>query len=391
MIKDYFKIALKNLMHRKLRTWLTVIGIIIGIAAIIALVTATQGLQNYVEYSFERMGTNRLMVLPSSFDFTSFEGLTKDDVYAVERVSGLDRVSPFLYERVAVDYKNQVEQTGLMAWPADNSIEIFDDYGLDFVAGRSFEKEGSNVVLGYRAAKDLFDKELRANNRIVIKDKTFKIVGILEEVGNPEDDNIIYMPIETARKLLDEPDTVAFIDIKLKEGVDIDLAVKRIKRELERDRDEKSFQVLTAEQLLEQFGDILGIIQAVLVAVGGISLLVGGVGIANSMYTAVLQRRREIGIMKSIGATNKDVVLLFIAEAGILGLVGGVFGVMLGSIIAKAVGVVAAGMGYAIFRIEIGAPIILFGIAFATLVGIVAGAFPARNAAKMQPVDALRN
>jgi len=392
MIADYFKIAFENLRHRKLRTWLTVIGIVIGIAAIIALVSATQGLQNYVEYQFERMGTNRIMVMPSSFDFSgSFEGLTEDDVSAMDAVPGLERISPFMYERVKIEYKKQAEVTGLMAWPSDQSIEIYEDYGLSFVSGKPFETDGSHVVLGYRAAKDLFDKELRVNNRIDIEGSNFKIVGVLEEVGNPEDDNVIYMPLEAARELLDEPDAVAFIDVKLTEGADVNQAVARIKRELERRRDEKSFQVLTAEQLLEQFGEILGVIQAVLVAVGGISLIVGAVGIANSMYTSVLQRRKEIGIMKSIGARNKDVVLLFLVESGLLGLVGGVFGVIIGALIANLVGVVAANAGYAVFRIEIGASILLFGISFATLVGMLAGALPAKSAAKLNPVDALRS
>ncbi|MBW3003925.1 ABC transporter permease, partial [Candidatus Woesearchaeota archaeon] len=356
------------------------------------LVSATQGLQNYVEYQFERMGTNRIMVMPSSFDFSgSFEGLTEDDVSAMDAVPGLERISPFMYERVKIEYKKQAEVTGLMAWPSDQSIEIYEDYGLSFVSGKPFETDGSHVVLGYRAAKDLFDKELRVNNRIDIEGSNFKIVGILEEVGNPEDDNVIYMPLETARELLDEPDAVAFIDVKLTEGADVNQAVARIKRELERRRDEKSFQVLTAEQLLEQFGEILGVIQAVLVAVGGISLIVGAVGIANSMYTSVLQRRKEIGIMKSIGARNKDVVLLFLVESGLLGLVGGVFGVIIGALIANLVGVVAANAGYAVFRIEIGASILLFGISFATLVGMLAGALPAKSAAKLNPVDALRS
>lgn len=392
MIIDFIKIAINNLIHRKLRTWLTIIGVIIGIAAIIALVSATQGLQNYVEYQFERMGTNRILVLPNSFDFSgSFEGLTEDDVNALDGLAGIERNSPIIYERARVEYQKQVELTGLMAWPADQSVQIFEDYGMEFFSGRSFEKDGSNVVLGYRAAKDLFDKELRVNNRILIEEKSFKVVGILEEVGNPEDDNVIYMPLESARKLLDEPDSVALIDITVNEGVDVEQVAARISRALERIRDEKSFQVLTSEQLLEQFSGIFGIIQAVLVAVGGISLIVGAVGIANSMYTAVLQRRKEIGIMKSIGATNRDVVLLFLVESGLLGLTGGIIGVAIGSVIALIVGAAAAASGYAVFRIEITTGIILFGILFATVLGMLAGAFPARNAAKMQPVDALRS
>ena len=159
---------------------------------------------------------------------------------------------------------------------------------------------------------------------------------------------------------------------------------------LERKRDDENFQVLSASQIAEQINSVLGIIQVVLIGIAAISLVVGGIGIMNSMYTSVLERTKEIGIMKSIGARNSDILMLFLLESGFIGLIGGVFGVLLGSGIGILVGKAAASAGYGILKIKISFGLIMFGLAFAIIIGMISGALPARQASKLKPVDALR-
>jgi len=392
MIIDYVKIAVTNLLQRKLRTWLTVIGIVIGIAAIIALVTATQGLSNYVSYQFEKMGTNRILVTPSSFTPPDqWEGITTDDVDVLKKIPGFEHVAPFLFLVQQAEFKRKSETVNILAWPSELAVDIMESYDFKLSSGSMFENDGYHVVIGHLVATDIFDKDVIVNNRLKIKDKNFKVIGIVEEIGNPDDDSQIYMPLETARKLFDKPSEVSFIDMVTKEGVDVNQAAARVQRAIDKERGEDNdLSVQTADQLLEQFSEVLGVINAVLIAVAAISLIVGAIGITNSMYTSVLQRTREIGIMKSIGGTKTDIVTLFLIESALLGFSGGLIGVILGSIAAKIVGVAAASLGYQIFRIELSVSLILFGLIFATVVGMVSGALPAKSAANLKPVDALR-
>ncbi|MBW3015357.1 ABC transporter permease [Candidatus Woesearchaeota archaeon] len=388
---DYLKVAVKNLSQRKLRTWLTIISVIIGIAAIIGLVTITQGLENYVTYTFEQMGTNKIYVFPKNMlDPAGLEGLSQDDVDALEGLSEIEYLIPMFTGSVKAEFKQDVKMLLFIAFPPELTEDWFEDFGIGLSEGRFFEREGYHMFAGYKIGKDIFDTEVRINNKVELDGKKFKVIGIVEEVGNPQDDSQLYLTLETARELFGKPDSVSMIYIILKENVDPSEAAAKIARTLEKERDDENFEVQTAEQLLEQFGSILGIIQVVLVGVAAISLLVGAVGISNSMYTSVLQRTREIGIMKSIGAKNSDITLLFLIESGILGLVGGIIGTIIGIFGAELVGFAAAQAGYAVFRIEYSIGLIIFSIAFAIMIGMISGVFPAKNAAKMKPVDALR-
>ena len=148
--------------------------------------------------------------------------------------------------------------------------------------------------------------------------------------------------------------------------------------------------MFTAEDFLEQINNILGIVNGVLVAIAGISIIVGGIGIVNSMYTSVLERTKEIGIMKAVGARNFDIAMIFIVEAGILGLIGGLLGVALGLGIAYIVQAVAANLGFQLLKVQISLGLVLFGLSFAFVIGVVSGLLPALNAAKLKPADSLR-
>lgn len=393
MIEEYFNFALTNLKYRQLRSWFTIIGIVIGIAAIVSLISLSWGLQDSITEQFEKLGSARVYIAAGEIGFSGpGRGLTIKDVKAVEKVSAVEWVNPFLIVSSDVTFERNKEFIyQLLGIETEDLAEKWSDIGLDVDSGRMLKKgDKYSAMIGYKTSTNRFDKQIRVGNDIQIKGVDFKVVGVMEEVGNSEDDNSVYIPMEIARKLFNQPEEVTAVEVKIKRGQDIELAADKIERELKKIRDEKSFSVLTPQQILRQMGEILGIVQAVLVGIAAISLLVGAVGIMNSMYTSVLERTKEIGVMKSIGASEKNILMIFLFESGIQGAVGGVIGSTLGVIISILVGKLARSAGFGMLKITVNPVLILFGIGFAVVVGLIAGYLPSRQAQKITPAEALR-
>ena len=229
----------------------------------------------------------------------------------------------------------------------------------------------------------------------MINGKKFRVVGTLERIGNPDDDQAFIIPLETARNLFDEPDNLMVIMANLKPGFDASEVAENIKKAMRRDRDQKKgeedFSVQTSEQLKETVGDVLNLVQGVLVVIAGISLLVGGIGIMNTMYTSVLERTRDIGVMKAIGARNINIMWIFLIESGIIGLVGGAIGCAIGIAISKSIEYASSTQLGVDYLKASTAPELIFGaLAFSFLVGMLSGTLPAMRAARLKPTDALR-
>ncbi|MBW2987271.1 ABC transporter permease [Candidatus Woesearchaeota archaeon] len=392
MIKDYFIIAFKNLRERKVRSWLTILGIIISIASIVALISISNGLEDSIKEQFVKFGSNRFYVVVPGGQPGTGTGLTTRDVDALESMPDFEYVTPYLIIPSAeLEYSKETVYSSLFAWPSEDSDRRFEDYDFTFKEGGPF-RDGQKYVaiFGSVAATDLFDKDVHVKNKVAIKDIKFEVVGILESFGNRQDDSAIYIPIDTARTLFDKPDEVSLIDVTVKSGRDIDEVAEKARRLLERKRKDENFEILTPTQILKMLSQILGIVQAILVSIAAISLVVGAVGIMNSMYTSVMERTKSIGVMKSIGARNKDILFLFLLESGMIGFVGGIIGIILGYIASYGVAVYAASAGYSILKINLDVFLIIGGLLFATLIGMMSGVLPARKAAKLHPVDALR-
>jgi len=402
MLKDFFVLGLNNLKRRRLRSWLTMIGIFIGIAAVVALVSLGQGLQDYISEEFEKLGADKIMVLsktvgpPGSATSKSLI-LTSKDLKVIENVRGVDWAIGILVKTGQVKVGKQLK-VGLATGIDSEDLKILEEsVDFDIIDGRGFKKgEKYKVVVGYNHAYgDTWDKPLRIGSTIKIEDVDFKVVGIAEKVGNVFDDGSLHVPKETLKEILDIEDEESQIVVKTAEGFDPEEVAEAIERKLRRFRDEEedqeTFRVQTSEQLLEFFQSIFGVVQGVLVGIAAISLLVGGIGIMNTMYTSVLERTKEIGTMKAIGARNSHVLLLFLLESGLLGLVGGLIGVAIGISLAKIVEYVAGiyiGMG--LLRASMN-PIILIGaLAFSFVIGTLSGILPAMQASKLKPADALR-
>lgn len=394
MLKDYFNFSIKNIKNRKLRSWLTILGIVIGVASIISLITISQGMQNAIEEQFESFGANRIFIAGKGFQGpgSQSEGLTEDDVRTLESMSEFKYVTPGLARTAQIEFHDEIKFLMVNGIPAEDYAEFFSDVDFDVESGRMIRKgDKFSALLGYRIANaDIFEDFIGAKNKIKINGHDFKVVGIMEEIGNSEDDNSVNIPLDSFREIFNEPNKVEYILAQAKAGQDMEELQKKVERNLERARGDENFQVMTASQILDQINSILGIVQVVLVGIATISLLVGSIGIMNSMYTSVLERTKEIGIMKSIGAKNSDILKLFLIESAIIGFIGGVFGVLFGSGIALLVGFIADQAGFGLLKVTIDFQVITIGLIFAVILGMISGFMPARQASKLKPVDALR-
>ena len=392
LYEDLIVIAWTNVWKRRLRNGLTVLGIVIAITTIFSLISIGNGLDTGIRKEFEEIGTNRIYVTSSGSSITSLQGgLTEEDVKTLEGMSEFLWVTPYLQEKVTVEYANKKKVLTVWATTTEQLEERWDDINFEIESGRVFVSgEKYSTILGYKTAHEIFDRDIHLNENVAINDKRFKVVGIFEQIGNPEDDSVVELPLDTAQEMFGKGDQVSIIELVVKEGVDLDEAAAKATKTLERKRGNDLFEIVTPDQLLQQFSTILKIINVILGAIAGISLIVGGIGIMNSTYTSVLERKKDIGIMKAIGAKNKYILFLFLTEAGFLGFVGGIIGIALGFMIAKMTQLGAAAAGFQMLAVEFNWKIMLFSLLFAILFGIAAGALPAREAMKKQVVDVLR-
>jgi len=403
MLNDYFLMAFRNLKQRKTRSALTILGIFLAIITIFVLLSLSIGLNDFVNEQFELLGGDKFFIQPKGQLGAPGTGgaveLTLDDVDVISRVKGVEEVTYMDIGNAKIQFKDFKPRYYLTIGIPIEDPKVMDLLFVGFGAedGRILKKgDKDKVMIGYNYKyKNLFDKPIDVGNKIKLNDVEFEVVGIVEQIGNPQDDQQIYMSFDDFKDLFDSGDRVDFIYIQVKKGEDLNEVADRAEKNLMNFRgvDEKTtdFTVSTPEELLDTFNTILNILTAFLVGIGAISVLVGSIGIANTMYTSVLERTQEIGTMKAIGAKNSDILTIFLIESGILGLLGGIAGLIIGIIIAKSIEYVAtAYIGSEIIRASMN-PIIIFGsLAFAFLIGIASGVFPSYQASKLKPVDALR-
>lgn len=401
-MKDYFSLSFNNLKRRRTRSWLTMIGIFIGIAAVVALISLGQGLQAAIERQFEDFGSDRIIIQEKGVQGPPGSGtslsakLTSNDIEIIKDVRGVESVAGILFKTARIEHNDEIKFNFVMGMPLDpDEKEAVNFFNVE--RGRELKEDDDKkaiVGISYTEGK-VFEKRLDLGNRILIEGESFEIVGIMERVGNPYDDASVIIPKETMKEIYNLEDEESQIYVKVSDVNEIDRVKEDIERSLRKERGEdegkETFEVTTAEQFLEAFLNIFGVVQAVLVGIAAISLLVGGIGIANTMYTSVLERTKEIGTMKAVGAKNSDILILFLIESGMLGLIGGVIGIILGIGLSKTAEYIATNqLGTNLLQASID-PILIGGaLAFSFLIGTISGVFPAMQASKLKPVDALR-
>ena len=393
MIKEYFHLVSRNIINRKLRVALTVIGIIVAITAIVSLLTLSRGLENAIEQQLEELGGNSLNILSGSFSIEQNnvgDGLTIDDLDAVESVSAIDYATGFLQEFLVVEYKGESKVYPINGIKADEIERALEDYRIVVEQGKAITQEGEGVIIGNNVANDGFNRTINVNNKILIDGESFKVIGIFEKQNNPDVDNSIYISLEDLRELVNEPTAISYIDARVKRGLDINASRDRVKERLEKIRDESTFVILTSQDLLATFNNIFGIVRTTLLSIAAISLIVGTVGIANAIYSSVVERTSQIGVMKALGATRENILHMYILEAAVIGLFGGVIGSILGNALAFLVEQSSRSSGFDLFNVEVEPLYLLIGIGIAVLSGVAAGIMPARQAAQLHPVIAMR-
>ena len=403
MIQDYFKLGMQNLQRRRLRSSLTIIGIIISIATIFVLISLSIGLNNAIKEQFRQLGSDKIFIMPKGQLGASGGGgaaeLTTKDVEIVEKVNGVEQVVYFGVGNAKITYRDQNRYYIIIGMPIDRqSIQLTtESMNIKLDEGR-FLKPGDTkkIILGYSYKyNNLYNRPVKTGERIKINDVDFEVVGILQSIGNPSDDQQVYISYDDFKEMFSSNERVDEMIIKIKPGENMQIVSDNIKRKLMnyRNVDEKTidFTITTPEELMNTFGSILNIITAFLLGVSFISLLVGSVGIANTMYTSVLERTKEIGTMKAIGAKNSDILLIFIIESGMLGAVGGAIGILFGYLVGKTIEYIAINqLDTTLLKIATPWYLILGCLLFAFLIGVISGLLPAKQASKLKPADTLR-
>lgn len=392
--------AVRSLRDRSVRSWLTIIGVVISIAVILTLLTLSSSLQGAVVELFDQFGADQIQIAPAG----GLQGgdvavqLLDKDVEFVRSMQHFDLVLPYLFENnVPAEYRGTERLLSVAGMPTDDASKIdeFYDYSAELDSGRWFrDDERGAVILGYTIAYDpndqYFGREISPKTRITIENKTFEVVGIFRKFGTP-DDTQVFIPLEDARAIFDEPYEVTAISGIVKPGVDIERAADETLKDLERRKGDDTVVVLTPQDIIRQFTTIFSIVQGILLGIASISLIVGALGIANTMFTSVLEREKEIGIIKSIGAKNSEVMAIFMAESGLIGLIGGSVGILLGVGISLLIGEIAAQSGFSLLVIEFQISHILFSLVFATIVGMLSGLLPSYIASRKRIVETLRS
>ena len=403
MIRDYFFLALENLKHRGLRSWLTMLGIFIGIAAVVSLISLGAGLQETITDQFSSLSVDVLTIQNAGTGFgppgsTVVRKLTEHDLDIIESVNGVKIVVPRLIRVVGVEYNKERQFLYIADIPEEPEKMkfVYESLNIGVEEGKMLSSDDNGkVVLGNDFTKDSFGKSIEVGSTLVINGKDFEVAGILERASTFTVNSAILMLNDDLEDLLKINDEMDLIVAQVEDKDKINDVAEELELKLRKDRDEKigeeDFSVQTPIQSLESINNILVIINLIVIGIATVSLLVGGIGIMNTMYTSVLERNKEIGIMKAIGAQNKDILSIFLIESGLLGLVGGVVGALMGLGLAfgvsKIAGIFLGGGG---MKITISYPLLFGAIAFSLLIGTASGSLPAMQASKLRPVEALR-
>lgn len=405
MFLDYLGLSWQSIKNRRLRSWLTILGIVIGVTAIVTLISIGQGVQDSVLKEFKKIGYNTITIIPGNLDTEqggfSNAGARNADGLTPSVVSGLNEVKHEGYVRTETGLVNSKGLEGQaflrITGVSEGVVNNFDSYfsGFPVARGEIFSLSGKEkqVLLGPSAADNL---GVGVGEKIQIEGQDFEVTGILipeDESGGSFNfygdlDSGVFVPYNTIIDLYGGKNKASIILLETYDSTD----VSKIADEIERLYAERNTPAttITTEEISNRVSNALGVIQIALASIAGISLLVGGVGVMNTMYTAVLERTREIGVMKAVGAKNGSIMNLFLIESGLLGLFGGIIGTLIGVGISLIAGHFIRGALSAPFSPSFRPALIVGAIAFSFFLGAISGVFPARQASKLQPVEALR-
>lgn len=390
------KSAIFDFGRNKMRTLLTSLGITIGVASVILLLAFGLGLKAYIKGEFASLGSNLVYVLPGSFgggaSFRpgSLGGIRFDerDLETLKKIRDADAVVGVFTKTLKVSTSGDEESADIFA----TTPEIFPVRNFEIDEGRLFdksdvEKRAKVIVLGPKIADKLFSSRPDAIGKTVkVSDQAYKVLGVLKAkggggFGGPDFDSFLYIPYTASIQFNPQKNFVTFY-IKAQSEESVPLVIERVKQLLGKRYKSDEFSAIEATEILSTITSIFGVLNMILVAIGAISLVVGGVGIMNIMYVSVTERIKEIGIRRAVGALRNDILTQFLTESIILSLIGGLSGLFISAIIVFGV--------RQFFPATIDPTTVAIAVGVSSLVGIVFGVFPAKKAADLSPIDAIR-
>ncbi|MFC1967656.1 ABC transporter permease [Chloroflexota bacterium] len=410
---DALSLAIKAISANKLRSGLTMLGIIIGVGAVIILMAAGAGIQGMITDTFKDLGSNLLFVQPSNPDAPGLMGvmygsmtasLTTDDVEAISRIPGVTGVVPANENFVDVVAGNEHALSVIHGSSPDYQlVYAFQMDKGQFISEVNLARRDMVVVIGSNVSELLFGDDDPIGKMVKIRDKRFTVIGLMVPRGLSSFgfswDDIVVTPITTyqsrlfSQKTPNGEDAVQQITVQVANATDLDYITLEMEEVLRKrhkidDPDDDDFAVISPEQLLGTFETITVAITAFLGIIGSISLLVGSIGIMNIMLVSVTERTREIGLRKAIGAKRRDILTQFLLEAAMLSLVGGAIGLIGGWLVSLAITWGSAASGFPI-NATVSPFVVMLAFSVSIIIGLVSGIYPAMRAARLNPIDAL--
>lgn len=386
------KSAIVDFQRNKTRSFLTALGITIGVFSVVLLIALGLGLKNYIQKQFESLGANLILIFPGS-GFTSggfgrglIGGASFDekDLANLKRIPELDLITPVFMKSTFAEAGGKRAAATLMGADTDAFVLM----NLELATGEKWSKSdlearNKKAVIGFTLAQNLFGQSRDSVGKTLIVEKQrYKVVGVAKRKGDREADNGIFLPYKTTFDTLNTDKTFFAIYLGTTDKENVEVVKKAAEEVLLRRYDEDDFSVSEQSELLGTFNQIFSVINAILIAIASISLIVGGIGIMNIMYATVTERTKEVGIRRAVGATQDDILVQFLSEAVILSSFGGVLGLLLAIIIVLIIRF--------FFPASINLLSVVVAIGISSVIGIFFGVFPARRAAKLPPIEAIR-
>jgi putative ABC transport system permease protein len=383
-IKSVTKMAFQSILSNKMRTFLTMLGIIIGVFSVVVLISIGQGATSGVTESISSMGSNIISVNI----FSRRESFDYKDVSDFEKLVGVKKVTPVYSSNATVKY--DLETTDVSITGGNESFMEINNYEIG--SGRTINPvdvdfRNKVAVIGLTVAEDLFGKDNPLNKEISIDGEKYSVIGVLEDKGSSirgDSNEIVIVPVTTLMRQYNT-NSINSITVQANSAEESVAAKENIEKYLLKYfEDEDSYRVFSQDEMLDTLNEVTGMLTAMLGGIAGISLLVGGIGIMNIMLVTVTERTREIGIRKAIGAGRSNILIQFLIESSVMSGVGGIIGAVLGVIVSSTISNMM-GISY-----SVNIPVIIGAFVFSLAVGVFFGLYPANKASKLKPVDALQ-